>query len=53
MWDFLKEIRSIELWNKRPRKPEVSVFDNLPGIRGADDMLRKPSAQDLNDDDED
>jgi len=53
MWDFLKEVRSIQLWNKRPRKPEISVFDNLPGIRGADDMLRKPSAQELNDDDED
>ena len=53
MWDFLKEIRSIQLWNKRPRKPEVSVFDSMPGIRGADDMLRKPSATDLNDEEED
>ncbi|QDV46802.1 Serine/threonine-protein kinase PknH [Stieleria neptunia] len=53
MWDFLKEIRSIQLWNKRPRKPEISVFDSMPGIRGADDMLRKPSAADLNDEEED
>ncbi|QDV87931.1 serine/threonine protein kinase [Planctomycetes bacterium TBK1r] len=53
MWDFLKEIRSIQLWTKRPRKPEISVFDNMPGIRGADDMLRKPSAADLNDEEED
>ena len=52
MWDFLKDVRGIELWNKRPRKPEISVFDNLPGIRGADDMLRKPSAQDLDDQEE-
>ncbi|MCO8123823.1 serine/threonine protein kinase [Stieleria sp. TO1_6] len=52
MWDFLKEIRSIELWNKRPRKPEISVFDNMPGIRGADDMIRKPSRQDLEDETE-
>lgn len=52
MWDFLKEIRSIELWNKRPRKPDISVFDNLPGIRGADDMIRKPSAQDISDEEE-
>ena len=48
MWDFLKEARGMELWTKRPRKPEVSVFDNLPGIRGADDMIRKPAQADLN-----
>jgi serine/threonine protein kinase len=52
MWDFLKEIRSIEIWNKRPRRPDVSVFDSMPGIRGADDMIRKPSADELNDDEE-
>jgi len=44
MWEFLKQFRAMELWNKRPRKPEVSVFDSLPGIRGADDMLRKSSS---------
>jgi len=47
MWDFLKEVRSMALWNKRPRKPEISVFDNMPGIRGADDMIKKPSAQEI------
>ena len=47
MWDFLKEVRSIELWNKRPRKPEISVFDNMPGIRGADELIRKPSQEEL------
>jgi serine/threonine protein kinase len=47
MWDFLKEIRSIELWNKRPRKPEISVFDHLPGIRGAEDMIIKPTQDQL------
>lgn len=47
MWDFLKEVRGMQLFNKRPRKPEISVFDNMPGIRGADDMLRKPSASDM------
>ncbi|MCC9599752.1 serine/threonine protein kinase [Stieleria sp. JC731] len=47
MWDVLKEVRSMELWSKRPRKPEISVFDNLPGIRGADDMIRKPTADEL------
>ncbi|MEL6108226.1 MAG: serine/threonine-protein kinase [Planctomycetota bacterium] len=47
MWDFLKDFRSMEVFVKRPRKPEISVFDNLPGIRGADDMIRKPSASEL------
>ncbi|KAA5544431.1 serine/threonine protein kinase [Roseiconus nitratireducens] len=47
LWEFLKEIRSMELFNKRPRKPEISVFDNMPGIRGADDMIRKPSRDEL------
>jgi serine/threonine protein kinase len=49
MWDFLKEVRSIELWNKRPRKPDISVFDHLPGIRGADDMIIKPTQDQLGD----
>ncbi|MEM6470896.1 MAG: serine/threonine-protein kinase [Planctomycetota bacterium] len=52
MWDFLKEVRSMELWNKRPRKPEISVFDDLPGIRGADDMFLKPSQDELASSDE-
>ena len=46
VWDFLKEFRNIQIFNKRPRKPEISVFDNMPGIKGADDMIRKPRAQD-------
>ena len=44
MWEFLKEIRTIELFRKRPRKPKISVFDNMPGIKGADDMLRKDAS---------
>jgi serine/threonine protein kinase len=52
MWDFLKEIRTIQLWSKRPRKPDISVFDQMPGIRGADDMLRKPSQEELSEDEE-
>ena len=43
MWEFLKYFRSIQIFNKRPRKPEISVFDHMPGIRGADDMIKKPS----------
>lgn len=44
MWDFLKEFRTIEIFKKRPRKPEISVFDDMPGIKGAEDMIRRPDA---------
>jgi serine/threonine protein kinase len=43
MWEFLKKFRSIEIFKKRPRKPEISVFDHMPGIKGADDMIRRGS----------
>lgn len=46
MWEFLKVFRGTEIFKKRPRKPEVSVFDDMPGIKGADDMFRKGSASD-------
>ncbi|MGB7325549.1 MAG: serine/threonine-protein kinase [Rubripirellula sp.] len=52
MWEFLKVLRGIEIFNKRPRKPKISVFDNMPGIKGADDMLLKDRGLD-EDDDED
>lgn len=49
MWEFLKAYRSIEIFKKRPRKPEISVFENMPGIKGADDMIKKGGkAADLN-----
>jgi len=41
MWEFLKVFRGTQVFRKRPRRPEVSVFDSMPGIKGADDMLRK------------
>ena len=41
MWEFLKTFRSTEIFKKRPRKPQISVFDNMPGIKAADDMLMK------------
>ncbi len=41
MWEFLKAYRGIQIFRKRPRKPEVSVFENMPGIKGADDMIVK------------
>ena len=43
MWEFLKTFRSIEIFKKRPRRPQISVFDNMPGIKAADDMLLKGS----------
>ncbi len=51
MWEFLKLFRNTEIFKKRPRKPEISVFDDMPGIKGADDMLRKGSP-DLRSDEE-
>ena len=55
MWEFLKVFRTIEVFKKRPRVPDISVFDNMPGIKAAEDMVRKPKppAKDLFDDDED
>ena len=51
MWEFLKIFRSIEIFNKRPRKPEISVFDSMPGIKGADDMIRRgPKPEEREDD---
>ena len=43
MWEFLKAFRSMEIFKKRPRRPEISVFENMPGIKGADDMIKKGS----------
>jgi hypothetical protein len=51
MWEFLKQFRNMQIFVKRPRKPKISVFDNMPGIKGADDMIRKPQ-QGLESDDE-
>jgi serine/threonine protein kinase len=53
MWEFLKTFRGIEIFKKRPRKPEISVFDNMPGIKGADDMFVKGSAEDTGLEEED
>ncbi len=44
MWEFLKMFRSMQIFKKRPRKPEISVFDDMPGIKGADDMFLKGGA---------
>lgn len=41
VWEVLKQYRAMQIFKKRPRKPEISVFDNMGGIKGADDMLLK------------
>lgn len=46
MWDFLKEFRITPIFKKKPKAPEISVFDSLPGIKSADDMLKRPGSQD-------
>ncbi len=53
MWEILKILRGIEIYNKRPRRPKISVFDSMPGIKGADDMLMKDRGLEGDDEDED
>ncbi len=36
MWEVVKTFRSIEVFKKRPHQPEISVFDDMPGIKGAE-----------------
>ena len=50
MWEFLKEFRAMEVFKKKPRVPKSSVFDDLGGIKGADDMIRR--SDDLGEDEE-
>jgi len=45
MWEFLKVYRATQVFKKRPKPPEVSVFDNMPGIKSAEDMFRRPGSQ--------
>lgn len=44
MWEFLKVYRATQVFKKRPKPPEVSVFDNMPGIKSAEDMFRRPGS---------
>lgn len=41
MWEFLKTYRTTQVFKKRPKPPEVSVFDNMPGIKSAEDMFKR------------
>ncbi len=43
MWEFLKVYRTTQVFKKRPKPPEKSVFDNPQGFKSSDDMLKKPS----------
>ena len=35
----------MQIFVRTPKAPEVSVFDNMPGIRGAEDLFKKGQAQ--------
>ncbi len=41
MWEFLKEYRTTQVFKKKPKPPEVSVFDENLSIKSADDMFKK------------
>jgi eukaryotic-like serine/threonine-protein kinase len=41
MWEFLKEYRTIQVHKKKPKPPEVSVFDDMPSIKSSDDMFKR------------
>ncbi len=41
MWEFLKEFRTMQVFKKRPKPPEISVFDENVSVKAADNMLKK------------
>jgi len=41
MWEVLKEYRTVQVFKKRPKAPEVSVFDDMPSIKSSDDMFKR------------
>lgn len=41
MYEFRKEYRALQVFKKRPKPPEVSVFDDMPSIKSADDMFKR------------
>ncbi|WP_153556591.1 serine/threonine protein kinase [Roseimaritima sediminicola] len=40
MWEFLKEVRAMNIFKRTPRAPEISVFDDLPSFKNPDDLFR-------------
>lgn len=41
MWDFLKEFRVTRVFKKPPRRPDVTVFDDIPSFRSPDQLTKK------------
>jgi eukaryotic-like serine/threonine-protein kinase len=41
MYEFRKEYRALQVFKKRPKPPEISVFDDMPSIKSADDMFKR------------
>ncbi len=41
MWEFLKEFRTIQVFKKRPKPPEISIFEESVSVKAADDMFKK------------
>jgi len=41
MYEFRKEYRALQVFKKRPKPPEVSVFDDMPSIKSTDDMFKR------------
>jgi eukaryotic-like serine/threonine-protein kinase len=46
MYEFLKEFRKIEIFKKRPKPPEISVFDDMPSFKSPDDMFKRTKKTD-------
>jgi serine/threonine protein kinase len=41
MWDFLKAFRSIQIFKKKPKAPDVSVFDVVQNIKSVEDLIKR------------
>lgn len=41
MYEFRKDYRALQVFKKRPKPPEISVFDDMPSIKSADDMFKR------------
>jgi hypothetical protein len=41
MWEFLKAYRSIQIFKKKPKAPDASVFDAIQNIKSIEDLLKR------------
>lgn len=41
MYDFLKEFRVTRVFKKPPKRPDVTVFDDIPSFRSPDQLTKK------------